>query len=404
MKTWRLKNDIEVLFKKTNGANVVCVRIFTPLSTIGENKNNAGIANLTSCVMTKASIERSLKKLADDIDNIGAALSAGTYYDFACIEMSFLSEYFDKAIEILADVIINPAFDAKDIDNEKSNILASIAAQRDSITKTARNHFLKLFYAGTPYSNSVYGNKETILNADKMQMSKWHKDAYNAQNIIISSAGNIDENALKETFEKYFGEIKKEKKFEKPVFDIKRADKEISVFNSKFNQGFIFAGFDADSLFGKRFETLKVVAEMLGGKMTSRLFVELREKLGLAYEVGASYPSKIEKSYFGIYIGLDKKNIDMTLKRIDEILKDFCSKKVSDKEIDDVKNYMKGAYVMNKQTVSDLSYNYGVGQTLGLGYDYNDKYMDRVMKINADDIFEAANETFGNKPIIAILK
>ena len=128
--------------------------------------------------------------------------------------------------------------------------------------------------------------------------------------------------------------------------------------------------------------------------MTSRLFVELREKLGLAYEIGAVYPSRKEKSYFAIYMGLDKKNIDLTLKKTDEILKDFCTAEVDDRELENTKTYIKGLYIMSRQTVSKQSYYYGWREIVGQGYEYDNKYLKDVEKVTTQNILDAANKIF----------
>ncbi|MDR2773091.1 MAG: insulinase family protein [Elusimicrobiota bacterium] len=404
MKVWKLKNNIRVLFKRTRTAQVVCMDVFTPVSVSTQNVANAGIANLTANVMSKATLTRPAKKLACDIENIGVSLLPSMYYDYAYLEASFLPEYFDKAAEIFADIIINPAFNKDDIEIERNNVLALLSSQKDSISTTARSNFLKHFYGDNPYSNPIVGTKESILAIDDEQIRQWHKKAFNSQNLIFSIAGNIDENKAYEIVEKHFGQIESGQKFQKPVFKQSvNGGKEVFV-TSKFNQGFIFMGYEADNLYSKHFEAGKVVAEILGGRMTSRLFVELREKLGLAYDVGASYPARVWQSYFGIYIGLDKKNIEMTLKRIDKIVKNFCSKQMSDQELNGAKNYMRGVYSFSRQTVADLAYVYGANEILGFGWKYEDQYLDRLSTIKAIDVYKAANLIFEKKPTTVVLR
>jgi predicted Zn-dependent peptidase len=404
MEVFNLKNNIKVLFNKTDGVKVVSVKVYTPVSVISENSKNAGISNMTARLMAKSTKNRSNEILAKDADDIGADFHAAGDYDYAGFNMSFLSEYFDRALEILSDVVVNPSFDEKEIENDKKDASAAFKSRKDAIFNVASDKFIKLFYADAPYSNPVLGKPETVEAITARDLKDWHKFSYNASNLLISVSGNVESETVKKSLEKYFGNIEAGEKFEKKVFasDIKRPRE--SVEKGKFNQAYIFMGFDAPSLGGKDFVSLKAASAVLGGRMTSRLFVELREKLGLAYETSVIYPSRVEDSFFVIYIGLDKKNIDLTLKRIDEILKDFCSKEIDAQELEDVKTYIKGMYIMDRQTVSKTSYYYAWREITGQGYKYDDEYLSDVEKVTTKDVCAAANKIFKQKPLTVIIK
>ncbi|MDR3112783.1 MAG: insulinase family protein [Endomicrobium sp.] len=404
MEVFNLKNNIKVLFNKTDGVKVVSVKVYTPVSVISENPQNAGISHMTARLMVKSTKNRSREILANDIDDIGANLHPDGDYDYIGFNMDFLSEYFDKAAEILSDIAVNPAFDEKDISDEKRDTAAAFKSRKDAIFHTALDKFIKLFYADAPYSNPVMGKPETVEALTSEDLKGWHKFSYNASNILISVSGNVESKIVKESLEKYFGNIESGQKFEKQSFssDIKRPSK--TVEEGKFNQAYIFTGFDAPPLSGKDFVALKVASAVLGGRMTSRLFVELREKLGLAYETSAVYPSRLETSFFAVYIGLDKKNIDLTLNKIDEILKDFRSVQISEQELKDVKTYIKGMYIMDRQTVSRTSYYYAWREVTGQGYKYDDQYLDDVEKVTPKDVYNAANKFFTQKRLTVIIK
>jgi predicted Zn-dependent peptidase len=394
MESFRLRNNIEVIFNKTSGINVVSMRIFTPVSVINETLDNAGISYLTAKLMTQSTKNRSNEILANDTENIGADLSGDADYDTALLSMTFLSEYFDKAAEILADVILNPAFNEKELSFEKQNVIASLSSRKDSIRNTAYDEFTKLFYHNTPYAMPVLGAKETVLKISCKDLAEWHKYSYNTSNILISIAGNIDKNIVKESLEKYFAPVLNGKKFEKPVFNIKQFKLIRKEIKGKFNQAYIYTGFPAPAVSSKDFVSIKVANAILGGKMTSRLFVELRENLGLAYEVGTVYPPRKEKSYLAVYIGLDKKNIELALKKTGKILKDFCTLKVDEEELKNTKEYIKGLYIMNRQTVHKQSYYYGWLKIVGQGCEYYNEYLELIEKITAKNIFDAANKVF----------
>jgi predicted Zn-dependent peptidase len=404
VENWELTNGIKVIFNKTDGVKAAAIKIFTPVSAISENKNNAGISFLTLKLIAQSTKKRSSEVLANDIENIGADLFSTADYDFSICSIQCLADYFDKASEILSDVVSNPSFNEKEMSFEKQNILASLKSRKDSIGITASDEFLKLFYDGYSYANPILGTKESVSNISVKDLIDWHKYSYNAQNILISVSGNIDAKIVKKVLEEYFRQIPSGEKFKPPVFDVKIEKSEKKELKGKFNQAYIYIGFPAPKMLDDDFVSLKVANYILGGKMTSRLFVELREKLGLAYEVNAVYPTRKCDSFFAVYIGLDKKNIDLTLKKIDEILKNFCSAEISDQELKDTKTYIKGLYIMDRQTIDRQALYYGWREIMGQGYKYDAQYLKDVEKVSGGDILIAANRVFNSKFIAVIVK
>ncbi|MDR0956558.1 MAG: insulinase family protein [Endomicrobium sp.] len=404
MKSFKLKNNISVIFDRTTAIEIIAVRVFTPVSVISETVTNAGISNLTARLMVQATKNRSTQLLAEDVENIGTYLVDSVDYDIAGLSMTFLSEYFDRAIEILSDVVLNPAFNEDDISFEKQNIIAAISHRKNSIERTAYDEFIKIFYEKTSYANPVLGLKETVLKIKQEDIIKWHKYSYNASNLLISISGNIEEVKVRVSLEKYFSIIPIGKKFKKSTFNLINSSKIIKKdIKSKFKQAYIYMGFPAPELSDKDFASIKLANVILSGGMSSRFFIELREKLGLAYEVGAYYPSLINKSCFFIYMGLDKKNINLTLKKIDGILKNFCANEVSRYELDDTKKFLKGIYVMDRQTVNKRSYYYGWREIVGQGYKYDEEYLKDVEKVSSQDILRVANRIFSNKFVTVVL-
>ncbi|MCA6069659.1 MAG: insulinase family protein [Endomicrobium sp.] len=403
MESFTLKNNIKVLFNRTTGAEVVAARIMTPVSVINETSDKSGISHLTAKLMAHSTKNRSSEILAKDTENIGAYLSTDVDYDTTEIGMFFLPEYFDKAAEILADVIINPAFDEKELSFKKQTITAILDSRKDSIGCTASDEFKKIFYRNVPYSTPILGSKETISKLNREDLIKWHQYSYNASNILISISGNVDEKIVRQSLEKYFSNVPTGVKFEMPAFNIKHAESIKKEIKGKFNQAYIYMGFPAPNLYDKDFAAINIASVLNGGRMTSRLFIELREKLGLAYAVGAVYPSRREESHFAVYIGLDKKNIDLTLKKIDEILKDFCTVKISEQELKDTKTYMKGTYVMSRQTVWEQSYYYGLREVTGKGYQYDTEFIKDIEKVTTQDIINVANKVFSQNSVTVII-
>ncbi|MDR3330772.1 MAG: insulinase family protein [Endomicrobium sp.] len=379
------------------------MRVFTSVSVINETFDNAGISYLTSKLMTHSTTNRSGDILIKDMENIGSELSNETNFDISGIDITCLSRYFDRALELLSDVVSHPLFDEKELLFEKQNVIAALNLRKDNISTIVHDEFIKLFYNNTSYSLPILGTKKTVLKIARKDLLKWHKYSYNASNILISVVGSINVKLLKQSLEKYFSCIQNGIKPERAVFNIQHSKTIKKKIKCKFSQAYIYTGFPAPSLDSKDFVPIKVARYVLGGRMMSRLFVELREKLGLAYELSAVYPERRGESYFAVYMGLDKRNVDLALKSINKILKDFCAIKVSDQELKDVKAYMKGIYVMDRQTVSKKSAYYGWLELVGRGCEYEKEYLKNLDKITANDLINVANKIFSRKSVSVIM-
>jgi predicted Zn-dependent peptidase len=403
MESWKLSNNIKVIFTKTCGAKVCSIEIFTPVSVINENKNNSGISYLTAKLMIQSTKNRSNEILAEDIENIGAGLTANADYDTAGFSANCLTEYFQKMTEILSDVLLNPKFNENELEFEKQNVLAALLSRKDSIGKTASDEFAKIYYNNTSYANPVLGNPSAVQKITVQNLKDWHRFSYNAENIIISAAGNIDKSTVCNFLEKYFSGIPNGEKFQLPSLNLNLPNEQKKEIDGKFNQAYIFAGFPAPDILNKDTAAVKLASAVLGGRMTSRLFIELREKLGLAYEVNTVFPSRKKQSYFAVYIGLDKKNIKLTLEKIDEILKNFCDVEVSQQELRDTKNYIKGLYVIDRQTVSKKAYYLGWREAMGQGYEYENNFLQNIEEVTSKDIIDVSNKIFKSKALTVII-
>jgi predicted Zn-dependent peptidase len=158
-------------------------------------------------------------------------------------------------------------------------------------------------------------------------------------------------------------------------------------------------GFPAPAVSKDEYFTLKVLNSLMGGRMTGRLFIELREKLSLAYEVNCAYPSRKQLSKFIIYIGLENKNVKLAEKRINELLSDLKTIPVPESELQDTKNYIRGTYLLERQTIGRRAWYAGWWETMGLGADYDKTYLDKLMSVTSDDIQKASIKYFTDNKI-----
>ena len=406
METFSLKNGIQVIYKQVKTVDIVSLKYCSPISVYNEDTNKAGATALMYSVMNKSTKNRNAETLVNDIENLGSSISTDVEYDFSGMTLNSMSQNFNESCKILADIISNPIFDKQELEKERTLTIESIKSRKDSIKKTANDKFIYDFYGSShPYSNPVSGTIETVEKLTQEDLFYAYDKVFKTKGTTITVVGNIKKSQLKKILEENFGKINLINDVPKPVEFIppSQTNKTVTV-DSKFNQAFIIYAYPAPDVLSKDFVTLKLIGSILGGRMTGRLFVELREKLGLAYEVNCAYATRKDRSFFEVYIGLDKKNIDVTKKGIEKIMEDLCNNEISAEELKDTKSFIKGIYLLDHQAIEKQAYYLAFRQMMGLGYEYDSKYIELLENVSAKDIIDCANKYFKQVPYKLVLR
>jgi len=389
---------MRVIFKQDLRNPIATLQLFfSGGAVINETEKTAGLASFTHNLLLKGTTSRNAERLADDIDSMGASISADIDYDFADIGISAMNTYFDKSAELLSEIVFHPAFDEKEVIKERGITLAGIKSRQDSIFNTASDRFNKLFYGTHPYSWDESGTMETVSKFKREDVVRWHKDHYSPGQMLLVIIGNIELAGAKITAEKYFGGVVDTQNLAAPLPQATvPSSKKEEIKSKKFQQAYLMLGYPAPKVGTDDYSTLKIINYLLGSRMSGRLFTELREKLSLGYEVNCFYPSRRQLSRFVIYLGLEKKNLGLAKKRTREILEDLKKNPVSEQELQDTRNYVSGMYLMDHQTISRQAWYLGWWEIMGMGYNYDEKYLGDLMKVSAADVQKAAQKHFND--------
>lgn len=390
---FQTSNKITVLHQEVKKLPIITITIFVYGGNIYENKRHYGITSLMASLITKGTKTRTAEQIAVESENIGTSISVGTDKDFATVGISVIKKHLPKAMELLSDVIINPTFPEKEFLKEKTMMLASIRSRKDRIFTVADDLTNQIFFSGHPYSVPEVGTESTVKKIKREDVVMWHKKLFTTQNILISVAGDITLQETTELIEKNFASLPDGPKVEPRKSEIKFRKREIAQKHD-FKQAYLMLSYPACKVGEKDYAVLKVLVATLGGRMSGRLFKELREKLSLAYEVNAFYPTQLQYGKFTFYIGVDAKNLDIARDGIYSIINEIKKNGISEKELDETKNYLKGVYLLQRQTVEKKSWYNGFWEVMGLGWRYDERYLRELLSVSTEDLKSAANKYF----------
>lgn len=347
---------------------------------------------------------RTSEQLSKELDENAIELCCDMKQDYLRFRFVCLNEDLARAIDIMSDIIKNSTFE--EFDKEKIKMQGEITAELDSAkTKTLDNYYKTLF------DGHFYGHTYTkiIENLDKITK----EDVIEAYNIIISSSkkvlsivGDINFEETQELLNKNLCEIENSNPQEKNISVPSLSEnKKVEIIKNDAQQAQIIQGWILPTFDSEDYPAIILLNVILGSAgLSSRLFLELRDKKGLAYTVRSAYEPYEKCASFSIYIATEPKNIQVSLDGFKEEIQKLKDIPVSEKELEDAKNNVIGKQQFmtetNSQQANLLAY-YGI---MGLGFDYQSKIIEKIKEVNAADIQYVANKYFGDKYIVSVLR
>lgn len=408
------ENNGTVKYKVDNGSTLL----------INQNKNNDIIAmsiiakggeflekipgegTLAAAVMLKGTKKYSAQELAQILDENGIIIEPACSEDFFSINVQTTTAQIEKTMEILDEIINNSAFDDYEIEKKRTEILNKIKQRRDVPMNIALENFKTIIFENSVYSHSNKILEKTLPTVQKSDIVNYYNKILDSKNVIVSINGNVDSDKMIADF----GRILKNKN--NPAVNYNNyhvtkvtAPKSVSQNIKDLQTAWLFLGWQTTGVQNKKdFVTLKVMNTILGSGMSSRLFRNLREQDGLAYQLGSSYSPKMLGGTFMSYIGTNPETLNYSRKKILAEIERFKMEFVSDTELKDAKDRLKGSFVIAMETNSEKATNIGLFETYGFGYDFLNEYIKMIDEVTASDIISVANKYFNGNVIQSEVK
>jgi predicted Zn-dependent peptidase len=402
-----LSNGTVFIHKHNPEIPIVSTIIFLKLGSIYDPPKLAGLGNLTQTVIIKGTKNRTASQIAQEIESLGGTISSSISSDYGELYCSVGKKNFEKSIEILSDIFKNPVFPKEEIEKEKTNIIATILSRKDNIHDVADDYLYSEMYRDHPYGRLDIGTVESVKKISRKDLiscwEKFYAVDEKSNNLIFVVCGDIEYEVAKNVIEKYFSDLRKTTlpsvKFSTPEIKEKVVTKK-----QHFNQGYLEYGYLASSLSKenlKHYLATKILNSYLGGGMSGKLFQVLREENSLCYETNSIYPTKLLSGHFIIYLGLDADRLSLAKEKIDEIIAGLKSKKLfTQKDLEETKLKIKGRFLLDHQTSLRQGWYLGFWEIMGLGYDFDEKYIDSLYSISLDDINSVIDKIFSSPKIV----
>jgi len=351
-----LKNGLRVITVPMKDTQTVTVVIMVGVGSRYETEKEAGISHFIEHMFFKGTQKRpNTLAISEELDAIGGEYNAFTSKDRTGYYAKVDCKHIETALDVVSDIFLNSKIEEKEIEKEKGTIIQEINMYEDNPMAKISNVFENLLFGGNPLGREIIGYKKTVFSFTRPNFLEYMRRFYVANDTVIAVAGKIEEKKIIRQIESYFSGMVKGQKPNFEKFKSNQKEPELKIKFKKTDQTHLMVGARAYPEGHKDRFALSLLGVILGGNMSSRLFLEVREKRGLAYYVSTGGDSYKECGYIATQAGVEHKNLKTALEVILGEYKKIAATGVSEKELKKAKEYIKGKSVMSLEASDEVA-------------------------------------------------
>ncbi len=390
-----LPNGLRIITAPMKETKAVTVLFLIKAGSRYENKEKNGIFHFIEHMVFKGTKKRpTALDISKELDSVGASFNAFTSDEYTGFYVSATANHFNMSLDILSDIIINSQFPVLEIKKEKGVIIEEINMYNDLPQRNVVDLAKMQLFGDTPLGRSTLGEAKIVSSLSRQDFIKYIKNYYCPENMMVIISGNTDKfNWGKTVKEKLAKLSRKKKKVAKTNYSF-QSEPQIVVHYKKTDQAHLVISWRTFSRFDKRRHTMKILNNIMGETMSSRLFTEVREKRGLAYYVGSSIWEFSDTGAQLSFAGLDIKRIDQSIKIILDQYKKLRDKKVSKEELNRAKENIKGKMYLGLEDSFSIADFLGEQELLFDKIKQPEQVIKDLFAVTSDDIKTLAQEIF----------
>lgn len=395
-----LPNGLRILTVPMKNTQTVTVVVLVGVGSRYESEKESGLSHFLEHMLFKGTAKRpTFHDISAELDAVGGEFNAFTAKDKTGYYAKVDSKHASVALDVISDIFLNSKLDAREIEKEKGTIIQEINMYEDTPRAQIGDVFEGLLFQKSSLGREIIGSKKTVQSFKRDDLAGYRKKLYISENTVVCIAGNFGEKKIIQDVKKLFSAMEKNKKpgFEKVAE--KQTRPQARVKNKKTDQTHFILGNRAYHQDHKDRFALGLLSIILGGNTSSRLFVEIREKKGLAYGVHTDVEAYQDCGYLATQSGVDHGKLEETLKIIINEYKKISTSKVSSQELKKAKDYIKGRSVMGLEASDEVAM-FFIDQEVRKGKIMTlPEIFAHIDKITEVDILRVAKDIFQDKKL-----
>ena len=391
-----LQNGIRVVAEKIDYLKSISIGVWVGNGSRHETAEENGISHFIEHILFKGTKKRNALEIARAIDDVGGQLNAFTAREYTCFYTKTLDAHAPVALDVLSDMLFNSLLSKEDMERERKVILEEISLYEDSPEDLVYDLISSAAWGDTSMGRTILGTRESLEKITPEIMRNYMKTHYTKKNMIISVSGNYG-NDFFDLLEEYFGRQSISDN------DIFLPDAEYSPSNlvktKDIEQVQLVAGFKGIDVMDERAYSLLVFNNVFGSGMSSRLFQNIREKLGLVYSVYAGHSAYINTGIFDISAGMNPDNLKRVAELISEEITKIKREKLSAQEVARAKEQLKGSFILSYESTGARMQGSGRSLLLNKPILTQEEALEKIEAVTSDSVAEIIDTVLDTKTL-----
>jgi predicted Zn-dependent peptidase len=399
----KLDNGIEIITERLPHFRSVALAVWLKAGSRLETPEVNGISHFLEHLVFKGTETLSSREISSRVDEMGGSINAFTSREEISFYLKILDSEIERGVNLLADIVLAPAFRKEDIKMEKGVILEEIRMIEDNPDEKIGDFFIENFWSDHPLGRPVQGTEAIISSLERNRIAGYYNSILNPGGMIIAAAGGLDHNRFLELAKERFSPLPASKNIEgHPAPSVNPFN--LSLSRANLEQVRLVMGVPGIQVDDEDRYSVMLLGTLLGGNSSSRLFQKAREEKGLVYDISAFSLSYSDSGVFAVSAGAQPESIPELLEIIHKELKDVCENPPSDKEMERLKSYVKGNMVMSLEGSSSRMNRLARHIMYYHRYIPLDEVIEKIDSIGKDDILRTAQRLIKGKWSIALMK
>lgn len=399
-KTHTLKNGLRVLFAPMKDAQTVTVMVMTGTGSRYETKENNGISHFLEHLFFKGTKKRpNTLAITSELDSVGGEYNAFTAKDKTGYWAKVGAKHANVAIDVISDIFLHSTFKPSEIERERGTILQEINMYEDAPMRHIGDIYEILLYGDHPLGWEIIGTKENVKSLKRKDFIDYLDAHYQAPNVVVCVSGAFNQVEMLKKIKKEFAVLGQKETPERLSIEEEQQKPEMLIQEKQTDQTHMMLGVRAFDMFHKDRYALSVLATLLGGNMSSRLFTQVRERRGLAYSVHTFTEAYHDVGSLVTQCGVEHENLLTTIEIILKEYKKLARRKIDAAELKRSKEYIKGKLEMGLESSDEVASYLANQELLKNEVHMPEEVMRRVDRVTTTDIQRVAKEIFTNEKL-----
>lgn len=389
-------NGLRLVTVPLKNTKAVTVLILVGAGSKYENKRNNGISHFLEHMFFKGTKKRpTTLAISEALDRVGGEYNAFTSKEYTGYWAKVDNKHLDLAIDWVSDIFLNSKLAPEEVEKERRVIIEEINLYLDTPMKYVDDLWEKLLYGDQPAGWSIAGEKKSVKKITRQNLLNYLRNYYSSKNTVIVVAGGIPEDkSIREKIKRYFEKInQKRPKIKKRTIE-KQTKPQFLIQYKKTDQTHLCLGVRTFGLFDSRKYALILLSVILGGNMSSRLWISFRDKEGLGYYIHTSSEFYTDSGYLVTKAGVDNRRVEKAIELILREYKRIATDGIKELELRKAKDYVKGSAVLHLESSSAVAHFCGEQELLTNKILTPEEKFAKIEAVTVDDIFKVANDVF----------